>query len=236
MKIVCVGCSYTDGHVTGIHTHKDTYPYQLQQLIPNSKVFNLGIGGGSNFLAYRLMERAIYEIKPDIIIRQITTPYRHQYVNTNIEFENNLFDWITGMDKRYWVMHRKYYNPHLCIFTSTTNGIQSKLYNERTRQKLHTSYYKHTHHEVMEQYDRAFLLAGDVILDNVGIDNITFSWFNNNKHNNCTSIEETLGFPDTFILDKGMHMNGKGNKLVAKLVFDMIDEKYPGYNLGKWSE
>jgi len=80
-KIVCIGCSYTQGLKLDVN---DPYPKILYDLlknsIPNLKVYNCGIGGSGAKIHKVVFEWVEETIKPDLIIYQITNDCRTQII------------------------------------------------------------------------------------------------------------------------------------------------------------
>lgn len=227
MKIVCVGCSYTDGWVDGIMSYKDTYPYKLLQYFPNATVYNLGIGGGSNYLTYRFMDQAIDYYKPDIVVRQITTQNRFFAYNMEKKLENKALvkHAVEKPGENYYLINRNTFKKDCQIFTLSTIG-KGRLYNSSTSEKIHKMFFKYIHPDIFYEQDKAFLLAGDAVLNNFKGRHVTFSWFERDRHLNNPCIEDTIKFKNEYVLDEGYHFTPAGNEVLAKNVYDMITEKY----------
>ena len=63
MKVVCVGCSFTDGLLQYQTKHNGTYPYILGRLLPEATIYNLGHKGSDNLFSLIMIEQAIKERK-----------------------------------------------------------------------------------------------------------------------------------------------------------------------------
>lgn len=221
LKIVCVGCSFTDGLVGNL-SHTDTYPYQLSLLIPNSIVYNLGVGAASNFFAYQVIKTAIEKIKPDIIIRQLTRDARFHVYNHDIE-KLDITNYITQLTDNYFFVDRPKLLQDSNFFTiSTSTG---KLYNLKLANTIHRYYFKYFHNQDIYELNKAVLLAGDHYLKDQR--SLTFSWMTRDTYNDFWSVEDTIGFNKKYCYDTANHFNKTGNEQVAKYVFKhLIDKKY----------
>lgn len=218
MKIVCVGCSFTDGVVTEQPSYKHTYPYLLYKSFNNSTVYNLGVGSFSNFWIYKMMKDAIREINPDIIIRQITTPYRNGVYDVNKKW--NLTQYIRHMEGSYLCLNKHdLYNDSLFLTPSAPKG---KLYDNKIKQKIYNNFYKFTCPDIMLEMNEAVLLAGDQLLENKN--SLTFSWFAKDARKDCLSIEKEIGFDQRYFCDPAGHFNAEGNEKVSEWVRKKIKD------------
>tara|TARA_B100001057_G_scaffold434325_1_gene463883 strand:- start:2435 stop:3349 length:915 start_codon:yes stop_codon:yes gene_type:complete len=80
LKIVCIGCSWTEGLASDIE-RTSSYPYSLFKKLKTMtdkkvSVYNLGIGGSGAKVHKNLFEYACTVIKPNIVIHQITDAHR----------------------------------------------------------------------------------------------------------------------------------------------------------------
>ena len=83
MKIACIGCSWTEGVKLADNY---SWPFLLYTKIKQNtnkeiSLYNCGIGGSGTKLHKYIFEFLKQEIKPDIIIHQITSPYRIELLN-----------------------------------------------------------------------------------------------------------------------------------------------------------
>ena len=216
MKIVCVGCSFTDGRVTGIKSVDELYPYSLQQLLPGYTVYNLGFQSASQFFIYKMMKDAIEQLNPDIIIRQITPPYRSFMYNTDKKL--NLMEHVKEEAPNYFSVDRGIYNDVRMFNYSSTIG---NLYSEREARRSHAAYYKTTHPDIMFEQSEAFLLAGNKLLE--GQKSITFSFLNSSTYLDYPSIENVVGFNNDYLVDAAGHFNNIGNRKLARYVARRIN-------------
>ena len=185
MKIVCVGCSFTDGMLPGIMSYKDTYPYKLLQYFPKATVYNLGISGGSNYLTYRVMDQAIRYYLPQIVVRQVSPSIRFFAYNMEKKLENkSLVNYAEKKPgKNYYLMDKNTYKEDFQIFTPNTKR-KGSLYDPPTSEKIHKMFFKYIHPDIFTEQSKAFLLAGDAVLNNFKGRHVTFSWFERDRHFN----------------------------------------------------
>lgn len=220
MKILCVGCSFTDGWVTGIKDVTETYPYFLKTRIDkkNVEVMNLGVGGFSNIWIYKTMKDAIKNYQPDIVVRQITTPLRFGVYDVNKKWNlaQNRYveEWEPGF--KYLLRWPLYEDSN--IFTPTTK--LGGLYNKKQAEKIHKHHFAYTNPDIMMELNEAVLHAGDATLE--GIKSFTFSWFERDVWKGCPSVETEIAFPKRYLVDAAGHFNKTGNIVLANWVLENI--------------
>lgn len=220
MKIVCVGCSFTDGVVIGQPSYKHTYPYLLYESLSKCTVYNLGHKHSDNLFSYIVIKQAIEVLQPDIIIRQITSPQRvFQY---KVDKKVWIFDYIRQNEDNYFTIDRGILSPNVHFFSST--GSTGRLFLGK-QDKVRKYYYKHANENLMGYQSDAYLHAGDLLMQKNNVRNVTFSWFNSNIHNGCKSIENLVGFDKKYFCDEQGHFNKQGNLLVAKQIKKMIENE-----------
>ena len=221
MKVVCVGCSFTDGLLQYQTKHHGTYPYILGRLLPEATIYNLGHKGSDNLFSLIMIEQAIKEIQPDVIVRQVASPQRFFIVKPDINV--NFFEFVKNIVLNYNALDKKKLQHFINFFTPTT-GV-GKLYDEKTQDNLRNMHFRY-HNLMLSQYQTdAYLNYGDILMEQNKIKNVTFSWLKNNKYKDCVSIEETIGFNENYLCDPQGHFNAEGNALVAEQVKNMIMEK-----------
>ena len=74
-KIMCIGDSMTEG--VGVNDN-ETWPYQFNQLIPNSMHLNFGLSGSSNDYISRVLFSYYDVIKPDLVLIMYSHPLRNE--------------------------------------------------------------------------------------------------------------------------------------------------------------
>lgn len=220
MKILCVGCSFTDGVVDKQPLYQQTYPYILSKELQDCTVYNLGHKASDNLFSYIVISQAIQKIKPDIILRQITSPQR--FFMYKVDEVVNLIDFVINIEDNYNSIDKKKLQHFADFHTPTTSA--GKLHKPHTQNHIRDWNYKFYNQNLFGYQSDAYLRAGDELMKENNITNITFSWFSHNKYKECLSIEELVGLKNEYFCDPQGHFNFEGNTLVAKNIKQMILE------------
>jgi hypothetical protein len=129
MNILCLGCSYTAGMPDDYYSWSEFLATER----PSDNVYNLAIGGSSLLFSIYLLEQFKEELNPDVIIFQITHPYR-----------------FTGFDKLSldYIQDNNYYrlSPHIRkeqkIFTVTPADVSPNWSLVEQKIEFAKKYYK----------------------------------------------------------------------------------------------
>jgi len=228
MKIVCVGCSWTCGVVAANPLEQDTYPHIIKEHYPEAEVFNLGLSGGSNFLISMILDWALLNIKPDIVVRQYSSCHRWQmskvdklrYVRYNEVAPNYHKLDIKSISEQFvsWTANKVSYPNH-----------HKYEYSEKELDQMYRDFNERTSFETSQHLEEALFFRTQAQLQ--GVPNVQFFW-RQNYHRSVMAkhflhIPAVISQPwhDECTVDKGGHFGRKGNELLFEHIINPELEK-----------
>lgn len=133
MKIVCVGCSFTDHYTDEDET---SWPEILANKLPQHTIYNLGVSA-SGWLWHDLMIKyAVLELEPDLILFQESGPSRYHLFfdyDANYSTKNviqNVFDDLKSEKNYYYPKDepRMFLNDTVAWIINDTCNIRGEKY------------------------------------------------------------------------------------------------------------
>jgi hypothetical protein len=222
VKIVCVGCSWTDQLALGdYHT---TYPYLLKQRHTQAEVYNLGIRGANNFLINMVLTSAIKSLNPDFVVRQVTSWNRWMWLPDRFQFDLRLAE----MEPGYFHLDVESYAHDLVLWTA---GSLAHPFQDITATQLHDREQRRIrHYDDMSlsldfELEDSALYKTSALLNN--IDHVMLFWRNNtsklpsyNKWQQYPCVERDVGFSHS--IDSGDHFGVEGNQAVIDQIIQPV--------------
>jgi hypothetical protein len=224
-KVVCVGCSWTDGF--GDHEVENTYPYIIKENFPDWEVFNLGLRGCNNYFINIILERAIERIRPDFVIHQVTNWNRWMYYD--LEYYVDLFLQDTDIPGYYTLDSHRYVKDIAMWTVSCLSHPYPKILSKTEisrRGQLRIDHYNLTSTGLVYELEDMSLYKTEALLKNVP--HMMLFWRDNKqclpsfkRWNRYPCVERDLGFD--LVVDEGKHFLKDGNtQLVEKMILPRL--------------
>jgi len=224
-RIVCIGCSWTDGF--GDHGPDQTYPHIIKEQNPDWEVYNLGLRGTNNHFINLITAKAIDQLKPDFVIRQVTNFNRGMYYDP---YYNIGLHYTITNEPGYYVLdaHRYIENIPMWTISGLSHPYKELLSSQEIRQRnqLWEEYYNVMSNGFSNEIEDAALYKARGLLENTPhmmlfwLDN-KISLSSNLLWDTYPCVERDLGF--AHIVDDGKHFLREGNqKLVNEILMPEI--------------
>lgn len=221
MKVVCVGCSFTNGH-TGSRAPYGSYPHIIKENVKGSIVYNLGIGGGSNIMSNMILESAINQIKPDFVVRQITL--KERFAVTKKEKNIDLLDMLSPYGNDYFLINENKIRNIFAYWSSRKTYHTGTDYTPTELAKTQKFFYNMFTDTMIDELHDSIISKTEKMLSS--IPHVVFSWRELDTLGKYPSVETTIGFEKENLSDFDGHFNIAGNtKLFEKIIKPEI-EKY----------
>lgn len=229
MKIVCVGCSWTDSvlHISPDETH--TYPHIIKEHYPESEVYNFGLSGGSNALISVILDWVLENIKPDVVIRQYSSWNRWQYCKNEKALEYIRYD---EMEPGYFKLERKSISEQFISWTANKVSFpehHKHEYSQKEMDNMHRTFCNHNTFEMVTYMEEAIYFRTQAQLQNVN--NIQFFWRDYSKarlsnHWSHLPVIQNQPWHDDHTIDEGGHFGRSGNELLFENIINPELKKY----------
>lgn len=220
MKVVCVGCSFTNGPSgSGI---AGTYPHHIKSFFKSATVYNLGIGGSSNIMSNIILEKAIEEIVPDFVVRQVTLKERFMMLQDKNSFTIN--ENIIKLEDNYYLLNDNNIRKHVAYWSSSKIYYTGLEYSIKDLEKIQKFFYKNFSDAMIQELHESILSKTEVLLKN--IPHVIFSWRKLDSTGKYKSVEEMVGFERENLSDLAGHFNTIGNKKIFDNIIKPEMEKY----------
>ena len=215
MKILCIGCSYTNGRVKNQKKVEHTWPYILYNNT-NYTVYNLAEAGTNNIFNTRVLEIALEKINPDIVFYQYTLPYRFYFYPSTID--HNIFDYIENIDRYYYL--RKDLDGKYFFFGPSFYKYEYPKFFIDNPEKVKKFFYKYFQNDTLRYFEKINQKHTLELLKNYNT--IYINWYRDQEFNCNICIEDDVGFHKDNIVDTSNHFSYTGNKKIV----DFIEKKY----------
>lgn len=221
MKILCVGCSFTNGY-TGSLFPLGSYPYIIKENIKDSIVYNMGVGGGSNILSNIILEHAIAIIKPDFVVRQITFKERFAIRNNTdtIDFPSL----IKRISDNYYVLDDIVLKKVFAYWSSSKIYHTGDQYTKKELEKIQKFFYKTFSESILDEIHDSVISKTERLLKD--IPNVIFSWRTEDNLCRFPSVEESVGLNREYFSDFNGHFNRNGNLQIFEKIIKPEILKY----------
>jgi hypothetical protein len=223
MIIFCYGCSFTGGVYEGSEL-KESWPYRLSLMLPNSKVYNFGKQATSVLYSLNMIEQSTKHLKPDLILTQLTEP-------TRITFYDH--DYSLNLDRDTIQLSNNYYslkesiNDKIYPVNAFSGKKQSKeIMEDSFRLERFKTYEKlvsmlddinHFDPEYRAFYHRAVQLSNFVFFHRKLYREVPLL-------ENVPCVEKELGTDNflKFVVDKGFHFGKPGSEWIANWLYQKL--------------
>lgn len=220
MKILCVGCSWTEE--TGTTGEEETYPWLLRERFPRADVYNFGLRGANNVFINMILRMALRDIQPDYTIRQVTGFARGMAAPEAIPLK------FKQVADRYWILDRAYYFHNIVFWTAANISHigWEDVYSLKEKRAFFNNFIDGTHYEYKLRIDEGALLLSNHLLKDCA--HTTMFWKDDREKllsqelwHDAIAVETDIGFEHA--IDEGAHFDRVGNTLVADMLQPRIE-------------
>ena len=240
-RIICIGDSITQGcaQEKGLLPVEETYPYKLQRIlasnIKNAKieVVNAGRGGYSSLQGLRYLKKSLWQYEPDLVI---------SWFGVN-DFFYALFyadkDQMTQSEVKS-KQHNVFKKSKLFLLIKNFSFLKSALKNPKTRVPPE-DFYDNCREMIFLSKEKGFEIAF-VAPFQLGSSSM-IEYFEGypekldelNKKYGCRILYLKPFFSQKDMLElysDSCHFNDKGNEVVAKILFELLQDEWKKYGIG----
>jgi len=211
MKILCLGCSYTNGRVKNQKIIEHTWPYILCKETGHT-VYNFAESGSNNIFNTRILEENIVSLNPDVVIYQIVQPNRfYFYPDTTT---HDIWKYVESMENFHYL--RKDLDGDFFFFGPSYHKYAYPSSYISNPEKTKNIFYKYFQDDMIQYIEKINMEHTLKILSNTKT--ILINWYKNQTFNCDICVEENIGFADENICDSSNHFSLSGNQKLAKLL------------------